>query len=322
MQALRVMFMMALATLAACTALVAATSGQTDARPWYLFTSFRGNGEDGLHLAYSLDGLKWKALNRGRSLLKPEVGNQKLMRDPSITRGPEGTFHMVWTVSWNDRVIGYARSKDLIHWSAQRAIPVMAHEPAARNCWAPEVFYDEATRQFLIFWATTIPGRFPETAASSETEYNHRIYLTTTRDFKTFAATKPFYDPGFNCIDAFLARDGDRYAMFLKDETLKPRPRKLILLATADRAAGPYGRPSGPITDQTWVEGPSAIKIGGTWLLYFDCYRKGRYGAAASKDLKTWRDVSDRIEFPQGTRHGTALRVDRPVLDRLLALPE
>ena len=28
----------------------------------YLFSSFRGNGEDGLHLAYSPDGLKWTPL--------------------------------------------------------------------------------------------------------------------------------------------------------------------------------------------------------------------------------------------------------------------
>jgi hypothetical protein len=28
----------------------------------YMFSYFVNNGEDGLHLAYSFDGLKWKAL--------------------------------------------------------------------------------------------------------------------------------------------------------------------------------------------------------------------------------------------------------------------
>ncbi|MDE8698430.1 hypothetical protein PZH42_31545, partial [Bacteroides cellulosilyticus] len=42
-----------------------------------------------------------------------------------------------WTSSWTDRIIGYASSRDLIHWSEQRAIPVMMHEPTAHNCWAP-----------------------------------------------------------------------------------------------------------------------------------------------------------------------------------------
>ena len=42
----------------------------------YLFSSFRGNGDDGLHLAYSHDGLKWIALNNDKSFLKPEVGTR------------------------------------------------------------------------------------------------------------------------------------------------------------------------------------------------------------------------------------------------------
>ena len=36
----------------------------------------------------------------------------------------------------------------------------------------------------------------------------------------------------------------------------------------------------------------------------------------------TWSSGGYSLGLPTGTRHGTALRVDRPVLDRLLALPE
>ena len=50
----------------------------------YLFSYFMGNGEDGLHLAYSYDGFKWSAFNYDKSFLKPQVGNDKLMRDPCI----------------------------------------------------------------------------------------------------------------------------------------------------------------------------------------------------------------------------------------------
>ena len=76
--------------------------------------------------------------------LKPEVGESKLMRDPCLLRGPDGTVHMVWTTAWNGYTIGYAHSQDLVNWSSQKAVPVMAHEPAALNCWAPEVFWDSA----------------------------------------------------------------------------------------------------------------------------------------------------------------------------------
>jgi beta-xylosidase len=119
-------------------------------------------------------GLKWTSLKDDLSFLPPQVGG-KLMRDPSICLGPDGMFHMVWTTGWWDRGIGLAHSKDLIHWSEQQFIEVMKHEPTAKNCWAPEIFYDEATETYLIFWATTIPGRFPATENPKD-DNNHRLY--------------------------------------------------------------------------------------------------------------------------------------------------
>src|SRR5262245_33981799 len=80
----------------------------------YLFAYFKSNGEDGLHLAYSHDGLKWKALNEDKPYLTPAVGGEKLMRDPCVIQGPDGVFHMVWTTGWRGREIGVAHSKDLI----------------------------------------------------------------------------------------------------------------------------------------------------------------------------------------------------------------
>jgi len=291
------------------------------AKVGYLLSYFVRNGQDGLHLAYSHDGLRWKALGGGRSYLKPGVGS-KLIRDPSLVQAPDGTFHLVWTSGWNDRVIGYAHSKDLVHWSRQRAIPVMAHEPGARNCWAPELFHDKARKRYVIVWSTTIRGRFPQTAGSSESAYNHRMYCTTTVDFQTFTPSRLFFDPGYNVIDGFVATTGRQYLLFFKDERLRPQPRKVILMATAAKLEGPYTRPTDPITAQTWVEGPSAIRIGGRWFVYFDCYRKHRYGVVTSEDLKHWTDVSDRLQVPSGTRHGTVLKVDRRVLDRLAAPAE
>src|SRR5829696_2001946 len=131
--------------------------------PIYLFAYFKDNGQDGLHLAYSKDGYEYQALKNDSSFLKPTAGKDKLMRDPCIIRGKDGQFHMVWTVSWNEKGIGYASSPDLVHWSAQRYVPVMEQEKEARNCWAPEITYDEPHQQYVIYWAATITGRFPET---------------------------------------------------------------------------------------------------------------------------------------------------------------
>jgi hypothetical protein len=286
----------------------------------YLFTYFKGNGEDGLHLAYSVDGLTWQPLNGGKSLLKPVVGRNKLMRDPQIVAGPDGLFHMVWTSSWNDPVIGCAASRDLIHWSSQLAITPMTREPTALNVWAPELFYDADKRQYLLFWSSTIPGRFPATDRSGDNGRNHRIYVTTTRDFQAFTPTRLFYDQGFSVIDATIIGDGRRYLMVFKDETRWPTAQKNIHYAVSNQAAGPYGPASPTITGSFWAEGPTAIKIGERWIVYFDKYREHRYGAVASADWKQWSDISAQLHFPEGARHGTVLRVPRAVLNKLLEL--
>lgn len=90
----------------------------------YLFSYFKGNGEDGLHLAYSRDGMNFTALNNDKSFLTPEVGVSKLMRDPCTIQTDDGTFHMVWTAGWTEKGIGYASSKDLVTWTGQKDLPL------------------------------------------------------------------------------------------------------------------------------------------------------------------------------------------------------
>ena len=280
----------------------------------YLFSFFREpNGQDGLFLATSKDGLTWSELAppNGKSFLEPRVGG-KLMRDPCLRRGPDGVFRMVWTTSWGrPPVFGYASSTDLVHWSEEQAIPVMENDPDAKNVWAPELFYDDAKQQWLIFWATTIPGKFPETENSGDN--NHRIYYVITKDFTNFSPTKLLYDGGFNEIDATILADAGKYYLILKDETKNP-VKKHLRIAESDRAEGPYGPASGPVSTN-WVEGPTAIKIGGAYYIYFDHYMNPHYyGAIKSTDMKAWQDISASLTFPQGIRHGTVSPVPESIV--------
>ena len=286
----------------------------------YLFSYFKGNGEDGLHLAYSHDGLKWQALKNDKSFLTPNIGKDKLMRDPSICQGPDGTYHMVWTSGWWDRIIGYASSKDLVNWSEQKAIPVMEHEPEAKNSWAPELFYDDATRTYYILWATTIPGRYSEVATSkSENGLNHRIYYVTTKDFNTFSDTKIFFNPDFCAIDAAIMKQADgQYMMAVKNENLAPAEKNIRITRTTSLNSGFPTRVSEPITGDYWAEGPSPLQIDDYTYIYFDKYTQHKYGAVRSKDGQNWEDVSEMTEYPQGTRHGTAFTVPEHVLQLLL----
>lgn len=280
----------------------------------YLMSYFTGNGEDGLHLCSSEDGMKWTPLKDGKSFLAPTVGKHKLMRDPSILQSPDGTFHMVWTISWTQPGIGYASSKDLIDWSEQKMIPVMEDDPKTRNCWAPELFYDEPSKTYYIFWASTVTGKFGE--GTSEDEYDHRQYYVSTKDFVTFSKTKIFFEPGHNVIDSFMAKDGDDYLLFYKDETLRPE-KKSIHLAVGKTPTGPF-EPRCEVGHTNWIEGPSALKIGDYWYVYYDCYRRGHYGAVRSRDMNEWENITDKISFPKGARHGTTFKVSKEFLQYLI----
>ena len=288
-----------------------------------LFSYFTGNGEDGLHLATSEDGLKWTALRGGASFLQPVAGENKLMRDPCLLRGPDGIFRMVWTTSWTGGTIGYSSSEDLVHWTRQKTLNVMSAEPTTANCWAPEIIWDAQQKHYLIFWSSTVPRKFPvpdetERRDQGRPPRNHRLYSTTTTDFETFTPTKLHYEPGRNVIDETMVHAGDEWVMFVKDETEIPAPAKNIFLVRAPSPDGPWSAPSDPVTPAgLWVEGGTAVKLGDWWHLYYDIYRDKKYGVQRTKDFKVWEDVSAGLVMPKGIRHGTVLRVPRAVVNLL-----
>lgn len=297
-----------LTCLALACALRAAAAGAEQAR--YVFSFFRGNGEAGVYLAASEDALNWREVNGGKPVLVPQVGG-KLTRDPSLCRGPDGAYHMVWTTSWTDKGFGVAHSTNLLDWSRQQFVPVNAEEPKARNTWAPEIFYDEAARQYVVIWATTIPGLFPETQVKADGGLNHRIYCTTTRDFGAWTPKRLFYDGGFNVIDAFLFKMGGRTGMVVKDETREPVAEKNLHVVWSEGGAmGPWGKAGPAFTDnrESWAEGPAVIRAGDRWLVYYDAYNKGGYGAVETRDFRRFAPV--QISLPKGIRHGTIVEVD------------
>jgi hypothetical protein len=278
----------------------------------YLFTSFHEPANEGLRFLYSHDGYHWDSIPG--ILLKPKVGVQKVMRDPSIVKGSDETYHLVWTSSWNhDPGFGYASSKDLVHWSEQKHIPVMAHDTSVVNVWAPELFYEDETQVFYIIWASTVPFKYEK---GIEDEYNnHRLYYTKTKDFNTFTPAQLFYDPGFSSIDATIVkRAPSNYVLVFKDNT---RPERNIKVAFASHPEGPYSQASEAFT-KMFTEGPSVAKAGDNWLIYFDAYRNKTYDAVSTNDFKTFTDINDKIVIPEGHKHGTIFKVPEKILKELI----
>lgn len=284
-------------------------------RKAYLFTSFREPATDGLRLAYSTDGYRWTDFDT--TFLKPAI-DSFVMRDPSMVQGPDGTFHLVFTSAWKGtKTFGYARSKDLVNWSEQKSIPVMQHEPTTVNVWAPELFYDDVEKQFIIIWASTVPHRFAKGQEAEDN--NHRMYYTTTKDFTSFSDTKLFLDPGFSVIDCVIVKRGDNdYVLVLKDNT---RPERNIKVAFARQPLGPYSIPSAPFSPN-FTEGPTVAKVGEDYLIYYDQYRDKIYGARKTRDFISFSDATGEVSLPEGHKHGTILQVDKKVIRQLKAALE
>jgi hypothetical protein len=276
----------------------------------YLFSTFREPATDGLRLAYSYDGYRWTDLDT--IFIKPAV-DSNVMRDPSIVQSPDGTYHLVFTSAWKGtKTFGYAASKDLLHWSEQKTIPVMQHEPTTVNVWAPELFYDDESDQFIIIWASTIPFRFPK--GQEEEANNHRMYYTTTKDFKTFSDTKLFLDPGFSIIDCVIVkRSKNDYVLVLKDNT---RPARNIKVAFASNPLGPYSKASEPFSP-SFTEGPTVAKVKDDYIIYYDQYREKIFGAMRTRDFKSFTDITKEVSLPEGHKHGTIFRVKKKTIKEL-----
>ena len=104
--------------------------------------------------------------------------------------------------------------------------------------------------------------------------------------------------------------------MFLKDETREPA-QKNLRVARARNLTGPYAEAGPPITGKYWAEGPTAFKMDGKWMVYFDKYTEHAMGAVQSADLVNWTDISSQISFPKGMRHGSVFKVSKEEFARL-----
>lgn len=275
----------------------------------FVLAYFRTPAE-ALHLASSPDGLTWTALNKNEPVLRAEVGNRSI-RDPFIRKGPDGLYHLVSTNSWKATNLIHVSSPDLVHWSEQTLLPVMEGMPGTKNVWAPEYVYDEARGDYLLFWSSV-----------TEPEGDHqRIWCCRTKDFKTVSEPKMLFDPGYTVIDATIVPDGKRWVMAFKDERGENKAgtdNKGMRMAVADALEGPYTVVSDLVTPHL-TEGPTLFQAGGRWLMLFDCFLEGKWGAVESTDLDLWHPLEPGPLLPADARHGSVFTISAGELATLTA---
>ena len=312
---------------------MAASATATDAG--YLlvhFTSETTNGEQ-IYFATSKDGLHWRDLNNSRPVLQSDLG-EKGVRDPAIVRAADGKkFYILATdlriesgKGWDaamhrgsTSLIIY-ESSDLLHWSAPRSVDIAKGIPGAGCAWAPEAIYDEASGQYIVYWATISPLNGIDKA---------RIYYATTRDFIAFTPAQLYIDRpgGTGIIDTQIVKmkdgsSGYRYYRASGDGqiTLEGSDRILGSWKTVGdlRSVGLTGKD---------VEGPILFKFNGSeqWSLWVDQYATGKgYLALVSSNLSEAgnfrRLAPGEVDFGKSKkRHGSILNLSAGEYQALLS---
>ena len=230
------------------------------------------------------------------------------------------------------------------------------------NTWAPEVHWDPAQKNYAILWSSATAGTEGdgghnsgglEKDASRKVKpdlRHHLTFISRTTDFKSFTDAKVFFSPGYSEIDACMAFDDrgtadpadDRWVMAVKDEQMQELGGKNIRLTTAPADltspfppkfrsptepnkpwTDPVAGPGSSVQPNQWVEGPTLMKVGAEWWLYFDRFRlrTNRFGLAVSNDLIHWTDHSSEVKVPAEAHHGTIFRAPRAVVLKAFLQP-
>ena len=295
----------------------------------YIFAYFR-SGEsredrtEKLHFAYSRDALNWYELNKNLAVYTPEIGDG-ILRDPFIKKGPDGKFHMVFTIRPLGIGIGYANSEDLVTFRDEKILDVMSNYDDVKNTWAPEWSWDPVNKDYFVYWASTVGESDDADSNGRANMFNdNKHYSTHTGDWKSVDPAKLFFDPGYQTIDANITEYNGTYYMFYKDETGvfdESAPPAACRYATSDRLTGGYGNIS-PIITPDFTEGPAVLQSPNDekFYLYYDYWKFGRYGIKESADLVNWSDELPResFRFPFQRRHGCFLPVKESELSTML----
>ncbi|HKG06112.1 MAG TPA: glycoside hydrolase family 43 protein [Pedobacter sp.] len=271
---------------------------------------------DQLHIALSSDGRHWTPLNNNKPIW------EQPMRDQFIHRGPDGLWRLIATggkASKDDRqkfgpTCIYATSKDLIHWQFDQNLHLMKDVrnksgDLVRNIWAPEYFYDEATKEYTLIWSSS----FKDTGWKES-----RLWYCKTTDWKTFTPAKVLFEPPYSVIDGTVIRHKETYYLFHKEEEfgVKTGERRGIRVATSKKIEGPYKIHNGPLNKgqiaPVITEGPSVMKdpVKPGWLLLYDYPMVDQYGISTSADLFHWTMEKD-ITMPPDARHGSVSKLTK-----------
>ncbi|MFB3776300.1 MAG: glycoside hydrolase family 43 protein [Bryobacteraceae bacterium] len=291
-----------------------------DARPLtekdmvgYLLVYFKDQTQSA-YFAISRDGYTFTDVNDGQPVFDGTLlAEQKGVRDPHITRGPDGAFYLAMTdlhifgqragfraTQWerpaeqygwgNNRALVLMKSWDLIHWThsnfrVDKAFPELGDLSAS---WAPQTIYDEPKGKMMVYFTIRFGPKICH------------LYYSYADDAFTRLETKPELLSDVEGIDGDIIKVGDRFHLhYVADAQVRH--------GVSRRINGGYQVETRRIDPETVsTEAPTVFKRLGsnTYVLMYDVYgaRPNNMGFSETTDFVTYRDLG---HFNQGVMKTT-----------------
>ena len=309
----------------------------------YLLVYFKDNTHS-LHFALSTDGYTFTAVNDDKPVVEGSaVASQKGVRDPHVTRGPDGAFYLAMTdlhisaqrmgyrttrwerdeakYDWgNNRGFVLMKSFDLINWTINDVLLTEDFpELKEMGCaWAPETIYDpEADKMMIYFTMRMGHGRT-------------KLYYAYTDDDFTKLTTLPqllfeYPNSEIQVLDADITRlpDGRYCMMYVAQEN--PGGVKMAFSNSINKDY--MYNPQWVDLEQGACEAPNVWKRIGEdkWVLMVDAFslRPSNFGFCETTDFITFKDLGHFNDGVMKTtnfsspKHGAVIQITRKEAENL-----
>lgn len=330
-----------------CTVFVSAQQKQIPSEKdmgAYLFVFF-SDPTHSLFMATSHDGYTFTAVNDGQPIIAGDtIAEQRGIRDPHISRGPDGAFYLCMTdlhifakraglrdTEWerdgdkygwgNNRGLVLMKSFDLINWTRtnlriDKAFPDKFGDIGC--AWAPETTYDPITGKMMIYFTMRIGNG------------KSQLYYAYTNDDFTELVTEPrilfeYPNPKIQILDADVTPiPGGRYCMMYVAQD-GPSGIKMALSDSIH---------SGFQYDPRWIdfepnscEAPNVWKRIGEnkWVVMYDIFgiNPHNFGFCETTDFVDFKPlgrfnegVMKAVNF-QSPKHGSVIQITKEEAERL-----
>lgn len=310
----------------------------------YLFVFF-SDPTHSIFMATSHDGYTFTAVNNGQPVIAGDtIAEQRGVRDPHISCGPDGAFYLSMTdlhifaqreglrdTEWerdkvqygwgNNRSLILMKSFDLIHWTRSnvRIDKIFPEKFGDIGCaWAPESIYDTRSERMMIYFTMRI--------GNGKT----KLYYAYTDDAFTKLVTEPkvlfeYPNQDVQILDADITPlpDGRYCMMYVAQDGVSG-----IKMALSDSIHCGYQYDSRWIDfEEKSCEAPNVWKRIGKnkWVIMYDIFgiNPHNFGFVETDDFINFRHlghfnegVMKAINF-KSPKHGSVIPITKKEAERL-----